>query len=182
MRRLTLVILALSVSVLLRAQQEDSIFISRIATEVLLNGKAYDNLRDLTKKIGARLTGSPQMSKAEKWGQQVLQNSGADKVWMQQCMVPHWVRGGKDEATAYYLRGNPQVLNVNRIAKSLDILALGNSLGTGQKAVQAELLEVKSFDDLEAKKDQVKGKIVFYSYKFSSAFISPFNSYRDAVT
>ena len=36
--------------------------------------------------------------KAEQWGLKMMQESGADKAWMQECMVPHWVRGGKDEA------------------------------------------------------------------------------------
>ncbi len=43
------------------------------------------------------------------------------------------------------------------------------------------MLEVASFDDLEAKKDQVKGKIVFYNYAFNPTFIKTFYSYGDAV-
>jgi hypothetical protein len=31
------------------------------------------------------------------------------------------------------------------------------------------------------KKDEVKGKIVFYNYKFNPRFVQTFNSYRDAV-
>ncbi len=33
------------------AQNEDSVMIRKIADDILTNGKAYDNLRDLTKKI-----------------------------------------------------------------------------------------------------------------------------------
>ena len=80
------------------AQNTDSLMIRRIADEILINGKAYDNLRYLTKQIGARLAGSPGMVKAEQWGFKIMQESGADKTWLQECMVPHWVRGGKDEA------------------------------------------------------------------------------------
>lgn len=176
MRKVTLVLLVSILANQLIAQQEDSLFLSRLATEILVNGKAYDNLHDLTKNIGARLAGSPQMVKAEKWGRAMLQNSGADKVWLQECMVPHWVRGGKDQATAFY-----QGTSSARMSKSLDVLALGNSLGTGAKGIEADIIEVKSFDDLEAKKDKIAGKIVFYSYRFNPAFISPFNAYRDAV-
>ena len=39
------------------AQNQDSIFIKRIADDILINGVAYDNLRILTKQIGARLSG-----------------------------------------------------------------------------------------------------------------------------
>src|ERR1700754_4435216 len=109
------------------AQQEDSIMISKIADEVLIRGKAYENLRNLTKKVGPRLTASPGYYKAEAWGQQALQDAGADKVYLQECMVPHWVRGGKDEAT--YYAGN------DTKGKSLDVLALGNSIGTGSKGL-----------------------------------------------
>src|SRR6516164_4570570 len=79
------------------SQGDDSVMIKAIANEVLVNGKAYDNLRYLTKKIGARLSGSAGMVKAEQWGLNVMKQTGADKSWLQQCMVPHWVRGGKEE-------------------------------------------------------------------------------------
>jgi hypothetical protein len=82
------------------AQQEDSILIRRIADEILINGKAYDNLRDLTKKIGGRLSASPQYYKAEQWGLKMMQQSGADKAWLQECMIPHWIRGGRDMASS----------------------------------------------------------------------------------
>src|SRR3954470_24532991 len=84
------------------AQNEDSVFIRRIADEILMNGKAYDDLRVLTKQIGGRLAGSPQMVKAEQWGLGVMQQINPDKAWLQQCMVPHWVRGGKDLAIARF--------------------------------------------------------------------------------
>ena len=48
-----------------QAQNEDSAFIRRIDDELLLNSTAYKNLEILTKQIGARLSGSPQMVKAE---------------------------------------------------------------------------------------------------------------------
>src|SRR4026209_1205431 len=95
------------------SQDEDSIMIKKISDEILTNGKAYDNLRHLTKQIGARLSASPQMVKAERWGVQVMKESGADKAWLQQCMVPHWIRGGKDVASGYY-GGDP------KFVKSLD--------------------------------------------------------------
>lgn len=153
------------------AQNEDSLFIRRIADEILSNGKAYDNLHYLTKQIGGRLSGSPQMVKAERWGFKTLQETGADKTWMQECMVPHWVRGGKDEAIAKYNTATK---------KNLDVTALGNSIGTGSNGVTADVVEVKSFEDLESKKDLGNGKIVFYNYKFNPTFIRTFQSYGDA--
>jgi hypothetical protein len=85
-------------------------------------------------------------------------------------MVPHWVRGGKDEATAF----------ISSQKKDLDVLALGNSMGTGPQAIKTDLIEVKSFDELESKKDMVKGKIVFYNYPFNPTFVNTFQAYGDA--
>ncbi|MBK8140991.1 MAG: M20/M25/M40 family metallo-hydrolase [Chitinophagaceae bacterium] len=161
-------------------QQSDSVFIKQISNEILTNGKAYENLRYLTKKIGARLAGSPGMVKSEQWGLKVMQESGADKAWLQECMVPHWVRGGKDVASAFYLQASKQGINVSRIQKELDVVALGNSIGTGTTAVSAEVIVVNSFDELERRSAEVKGKIVFYNYKFNDTYVNTFLSYRDA--
>ena len=155
------------------AQNEDSLMISRIAEEVLVRGKAYENLRNLTKKVGPRLTASPGCYKAEAWGQQALQDAGADKVYLQECKVPHWVRGGKEEAR--YFVGN------DAKGKALDVLALGNSLGTGSKGLSAPVILISSFDELEKRSAEIKGKIVFYNYKFNPRFIHTFQSYSDAV-
>lgn len=161
-------------------QQSDSVFIKQISNEILTNGKAYENLRYLTKNIGARLAGSPGMVKSEQWGLKVMQESGADKAWLQECMVPHWVRGGKDVASAFYLQASKQGINVSRIQKELDVVALGNSIGTGKTAVSAEVIVVDSFDELERRSAEVKGKIVFYNYKFNDTYVNTFLSYRDA--
>jgi carboxypeptidase Q len=157
--------------------QDDSAMIKRISDEILTNGKAYENLRHLTKKIGARLAGSQGMVKAEQWGLKIMQESGADKAWMQECLVPHWVRGGKDEAVAIY---RPVDYKGQHITSKLDIVALGNSIGTGKAMITEEVILVNSFDELEKKKDEVKGKIVFYNYKFNDTYINTFLSYRDA--
>ena len=155
-----------------KAQNADSVFIKKIADEILTNGKAYDNLRDLTKKIGGRLAGSPGMVKAEQWGMIVMKESGAENAWMQQCMVPHWVRGGEDQAS-FNVQGK-------KAYEKLDVVALGNSIGTGKNGVTAEVIKVDSFDELEKRKDEVKGKIVFYNYKFNDTYVNTFLAYRDA--
>lgn len=170
---LGLVIFSLTTGVY--AQKEDSVLIKRISDEILVNGQAYDNLRYLTKQIGGRLAGSPGMVKSEAWGAKTMAASGADKTWQQECLVPHWVRGGKDEAAAEY-KGT----GVSSNKKTLDIVALGNSMGTGSKGIKADVIEVRSFDDLESKKDKIKGKIVFYNYKFNDTYVNTFHAYRDA--
>ena len=163
------------------SQNEDSIMIKKISDEVLTNGKAYDNLHYLTKQIGGRLSGSPQMVKAEKWGVALMKESGADKAWLQECMVPHWVRGGKDKAEVTYNGAVTGAKNMLASHKQLDVLALGNSEGTKNKELTAKVILINSFEELEKKKDSLKGKIVFYSYKFNPTFVQTFRSYGDAV-
>jgi hypothetical protein len=41
-------------------------------------------------------------------------------------------------------------------------------------------MEVDSFDELEKRKEEVKGKIVFYNYKFNDTYVNTFFAYRDA--
>ncbi len=165
------------------AQNDDSLLIRKIAGEILNNSEAYENLRFLTKKIGPRLAGSQGMVKSEKWGYERFTKIGADKIWMQECMVPYWVRGGKDEAVVSYIQSANKagVPDARLQKKSLDVIALGNSMGSGAKGVTAQVVEVSSFDDLEKKKDAVKGKIVFYNYAFKKDFVETFDGYSDAV-
>ena len=161
-------------------QREDSLVIKKIADEILVNGKAYENLRYLTKKIGGRLAGSPQMLLAEQWGEKLMNESGADKVTMQACKVPHWVRGGKDEAFIPTFKQGNKTINLGVLNKKLDVIALGNSIGSGPAGVTEEVLLVNSFDELEKKKDEVKDKIVFYNYKFNDTYVNTFVAYGEA--
>ena len=163
-------LLLLLIPWLSNAQNTDSIFIKKIANEVLTNGKAYDLLRQLTKTIGGRLTGSPQMYQAENWGLQAMKNSGADAAYLQECNVPHWVRGIGDKVAI-------TAVNNKKIIKQIDATALGNSTGGN---VNAEIIAIENFKELEKRKDEVKGKIVFYTAGFNSTNIRPTKSYGEA--
>ena len=150
---------------------DDAAVIKKISDEILRNGKAYEQLYQLTKQIGGRLAGSPQFAKAVQWGKQTMENNGADNVFLQECMVPHWVRGGQDKAV---------IIEVSKTKtnRTLDILALGNSLGSG--TVTAEVLAVADFAELEKRKEEVKGKIVYYNNGFDPTNVKPFISYGQA--
>lgn len=154
-----------------KAQNNDSIFIKKISNEVLLNGKAYDLLKHLTKQIGARLAGSEQATKAEQWGFTTLKNLGADTVFFQECEVPNWKRGNGDAVTIIGW-------NNKKVNKPLTALALGNSNGTTAPVV-ANVLVIESFEELEQRKDEVKGKIVYFNAAFNATNIRPFKSYGE---
>ncbi|MGI9583435.1 M28 family peptidase [Chryseobacterium sp. RRHN12] len=151
--------------------KEDSIQFKRISTEILNNGKGYNELRELTKTIGNRLSGSEAYEKSVQWAAQKLRDAGADKVWLQEVMIPVWVRG-KESLDIQTAKGE---------WKSIKMLSLGNSEGTGGKDVSGEIIMVKSleeYDQLPAEK--VKGKIVFFNYPFNQGNVQTFISYRDA--
>ncbi len=169
-----LVIILLLVPAFAMAQiNPDSSFIRRISDNVMLFGKAHDNLRYLTKQIGGRLAGSPQFTQAVQWGKQTMQSLGADTVYLQQCMMPNWNRGGTDKASVVTINGEKQ-------RKTLDILALGNSFGTGSVGLTASVLAVGSFEELDRRKAEAFGKIVFFNYAFDPTNLRPGKSYGEA--
>lgn len=166
------VILVLSLlPVAVFSQTSDSVYIKKITDEILLNGKAYHNLFTLCKSVGQRLSGSRGMVKGEEWGVRVLNETGAEKVYMQECMVPHWVRGEKE--TAGFRTKN------RSIDPEFHVLSIGNAVGTGDHGVLARVLEVKDFDELNRRKEEIKGRIVFFNYPFNKTLLR--GAYGDAV-
>ena len=165
-------ILPLLLSGFLFAQNSaDSIQFKNISDEILVNGMAYENLRDLTQNIGHRLSGSAAYEKATDWAVLKLKEAGADKVWKEEVMVPVWVRG----------KESLQIKDKSGRWKTLRMLSLGNSEGTKGKDVEAEIIFVKTkaeFDQLTPA--QVNGKIVFFNYAFNQKFINTGQAYGDA--
>ena len=155
-----------------QSHTDDSIFIKQVANNILPSKASYNNLWYLTKKIGGRLAGSPQMVMAEQWGYKALQEAGADKVTLQQCMVPHWVRGGADK-TFITVKGGQTF--------PISVTAIGNSVGSGPKGVKAAVVRVNDFKELDAKKDLVKDKIVFFNVPFDDTLVSTFQAYAKNV-
>jgi len=133
MRKIVVTLILTAFGFISSAQNTDSLMIRRVADEILINSKAYDNLRYLTKQIGARLAGSPGMVKAEQWGFKTMQESGADKTRLQECMVPRWVRGGRDEAGITSFQSTTEGVGKTKSERKLDVTALGNSIGTGPR-------------------------------------------------
>ncbi len=152
--------------------QEDSIQFRNISTEILNNGKGYNELRELTKTIGHRLSGSEAYEKSVQWAAQKLRDAGADKVWLQEVMIPVWERGKE----SLHIKAS------DGSWKSLKMLSLGNSEGTGGKDISGEIIMVKSMEEYEKlPAEKVKDKILFFNYPFSQSFIETFKGYGDAA-
>ena len=165
-----ILVLFLAIPFISKAQHQDSIFIKQMSDDILLNGKAYDWLHHLTKNIGNRLTGSLAFYKAIDWGKKTLQEAGASNVILQECVVPHWIRGHNDAVSISSINSKKQDIQ-------LQAIALGNSLAG---KANAAVISLKSFDELEKRKDEVKGKIVFFNYAFNQTYVETFNAYGDA--
>jgi len=82
----------------------DSVTIKQLFNTALTNGQCYQWLNVLSNDIGGRLSGSPEAQQAVEWGEKLMKELNFDKVWLQPVMVPHWVRGKKEEA--YFTVGN----------------------------------------------------------------------------
>ncbi len=153
---------------------KDAFFIREIYNKTLTEGKSYDWLMYLTKRIGGRLSGSPGAAAAVEYTRQIMQELDMDSVWLQPCMVPHWVRGEKEEC---------RMISSRLGTVDLACLALGNSIGTGPKGVSAEVVEVMGLDEAEklGKQGKLKGKIVFYNRRFDQTQINTMAAYGGAV-
>ncbi|MGA0559204.1 M20/M25/M40 family metallo-hydrolase [Larkinella sp. VNQ87] len=156
-----------------RAQSSaDSVTIRKIYNEILSNSPSYEWLRYLTQQIGPRLSGSEGAQKAVDWTKQLMEKQGFDRVFLQEVMVPHWVRGAKEMA---YIQNGKQKTTV-------PIAALGGSVATPSKGIEAQVVEVKNFQELrELGAEKVKGKIVFFNRPMDPTKLNTFEAYAGAV-
>ncbi|WP_452221926.1 M20/M25/M40 family metallo-hydrolase [Lacinutrix salivirga] len=160
-------ILTLVISINVNAQTDEEIM-RTIYTQSLTNGKSYQWLDHLSNQIGGRLSGSENAEKAVQYTKSELEKLGLDKVWLQDVMVPKWVRGDK-EVGYFSTNGNKQDVN---------ICALGGSVATPKNGLEAKVIEVKSFEELEALgAEKVKGKIVFFNGAMDPTLINTFEAY-----
>jgi len=149
----------------------DSTTIKKLYNTALLNGQCYQWLDVLSNDIGGRLSGSPQAQQAVEWGEDLMTELNFDKVWLQPLMVPHWVRGEKEEA--YFTVGNSKF--------DVPICALGGSIATPKKGITAEVIEVQSLDEAKELGEKLRGKIVFFNRPFDETLIHTFRAYGGCV-
>jgi carboxypeptidase Q len=127
---------------------------ARIIGAALTSDHAYARLAHLTDHIGNRLSGSQNLERAIAWAITEMKRDGLDNVRAEKVMVPHWVRG---EESLEMLAPVP---------RKLQMLGLGNSVGTSAEGITAEAVVVRSFAELDQLGEQVRGKIVVYNAPF----------------
>ena len=154
------------------AQSKDEQTLKEIYKSSLTNAKCYPWLEHLSNTIGSRLSGSIGAEKAVLYTKAQLETLGLDKVYLQEVMVPKWVRGEKEVA---YLQVGKQKVN-------FQICALGGSVATPKKGLQAAIIEVKSLEELKALGTaKVKDKIIFFNRPMDPEYIETFKAYGGCV-
>ena len=147
--------------------------IKAIYSEALTKGKAYDWLDHLSNNIGGRLSGSLNAERAVQWGKDELNEISLDRVFLQDVMVPKWVRGTFEYASI--ITGPGRSMNV-------PVCSLGGSIATPSAGLLAKVVEVKDFDELESLgEEKVKGKFVFYNRAMPAGLINTFEAYSKTV-
>ena len=152
------------------AQEKKHVYnISKIYDVALTNGKSYEWLDYLSNQIGGRLSGSLNADRAVKWGFKELNNLDLDKVFLEDVMVPKWVRGTFEYASI--ITGPGMSINV-------PICSLGGSIATPASGLRAQVIEVKSFEELEVLgMKNIKGKFVFFNRPMPAGIIDTFEAY-----
>lgn len=111
---------------------------------------AYDIVASLTREVGPRIAGSEGDKKAVAWAEEKLQSLGFDKVYKQPVRVRNWSRGLADASI------------IAPFPHQLVVTALGGSVATPKKGINAEVVMVDSLEDLKTRStEEIQGKIVF---------------------
>jgi len=151
----------------------DSTVIHKLFNSALSRGKSYLWLNHLSNQIGGRLSGSVQLEQAVDYTRRELDKLGLDRVWLQEVMVPKWVRGPAEYAYLETGRG---------VTSNLSIAALGGSVGTPVGGMKSEVVEVRDFEQLDSLGIQgVAGKMVFFNRPMDPLELNTFKAYGGAV-
>lgn len=143
----------------------------QLHTEALARGQAFENLRTLVTRFPGRLSGSKNLAGAIDWAEQALGGLNLDRVYRQDVKVPHWERGAKESVMMIHAGG----------AEPLNALALGGSVPSPEGGVLAEVVEVRSLDEvITLGHAKIAGKIVFFNRPMDPAPIRPGLAYSGA--
>jgi carboxypeptidase Q len=134
---------------------------ARLIGEAMSSPFAWDRLALIGDTFGHRLSGSRALEDAIQWAVAEMKKDGLDNVHTEPVKVPHWVRG------------HESVEITSPRAMPLVMLGLGNSVGTPAEGLEGDVIVVRSFEELDAAAERIKGRIVLYN--------APFTNYGDTV-
>jgi carboxypeptidase Q len=117
---------------------------------------AWERLAELGDTFGHRLSGSKSLEAAIQWAAAQMKKDGLENVRLEPVKVPHWVRGAE----------SLEITSPGRHA--LVMLGLGNSMGTPPAGIEAEVIVLRSFGELQSRAADVKGRMVLYNVPFTN--------------
>ncbi|XP_057665024.1 carboxypeptidase Q-like [Diorhabda carinulata] len=119
-------------------------------------GKVYNELVDFVDKFGARVSGTKNLEDSIDYLIELMKNNGINNIRGENVTVPHWIRGEE----------YAQLLEPRRT--KIGVLGLGSTVPTPPEGLQAEVLVVRSFEELNQPNVSaaVRGKIVVFNYQF----------------
>ena len=129
---------------------------ARLIREATSDTFAWRRLSVLTDTIGHRLSGSPQLDRAIQWALAEMKRDGLENVHTEKVMVPKWVRGSESADI------------VEPARHAIAMLGLGGSVATPRDGIEATLLVVRSFEELDAQAASARGRIVLFNVPYTS--------------
>jgi len=122
----------------------------RIITAALADSAAWQRLAELSDRFGHRFSGSASLEAAIDWVLAEMQRDGLQNVRGEPVMVPRWVRGAES-------------LELVRPRRApVPMLGLGGSIGTPRGGIEAEVMVVTTFEELQQRAAEARGKIVLF--------------------
>lgn len=128
----------------------------RLIAAAQANDFAWRRLAELTDTYGNRLSGSENLNRAIQWAVTTMKADGLANVHTERVMVPRWVRGQESAVI------------VDPPEHPIAMLGLGGSVATPATGIEADVLVVKSFQDLDGRGADARGKIVLFNVPYTT--------------
>jgi Zn-dependent M28 family amino/carboxypeptidase len=154
-----------------RGERDYRLLSEEITRKGMSENYAYSVLSRLT-RIGPRLTGSPGAAAAVELMRQEMTDLGLENVHLEPTLVGRWVRGETEEA---------RLISGSLGTVPLSICALGGSIATPEEGVRAQVVEVKSVQELQGLGEKARGKIIFFNQPMDPTRVDAFQAYGEAV-
>ncbi len=126
----------------------------RIIDRIMQDSLAWEHLAYMCDTYGTRLSGSVGLEQSLDWLAEQMKKDGLENVHKEKVMVPVWRRNKE-----YCQMIEPR-------KKDFRMLGLGGSIATPKDGITAHILMVQSFDELDQRASEAKGKIVVFNSKW----------------
>lgn len=157
----SILVLLLLLPALVRAQaltQADLDRAAQLRDAAKESGQAFSIVESLVTEVGHRMAGTPNDAKGVAWAVAKMKSLGFDRVYTQPVSFPVWDRGFESAAI---VAPTPQSLNVT---------ALGGSIGTPEGGLRAPVVAFADVAELEkAPAGSLRGKIAYVGNRMQRA-------------